>query len=498
MSTSYPTPGQVQLVGELPAGNTNLLNQSFIVTNDDGTGSGGAAVNLGIRVWNGTNYVIATLRNTTTGGAGSVTLAGDVTGPSSGNTVVQLSGAAGSVVVLTNTISWSNLVLTPKITQSAPGTNVDGQSFTVLTQAGGAGGADRRSGALNLGTGAGNGAGLAGAVNIQWAGTTQFSFDPTFSGLLLSQPNLYWGGTVTAPLIQHLNAVGAGAGHNLTVQAQAATAGGGAAVGGNINLISGSGVTGGAPGVINFEWGGVGFAAAFDQAFNGLNMQTPNITWSASVNNPTIKHQQSSSTSGTQLTIEAQSSVATGVRAGGNIQLITGAGFGVGGTVGVLQLSFGGQGSAQFINIDPLDGIAFSPSFTTPTFQQQLTAGTAANMLISAQSTSAGSQGGHLRLRSGDGGTGPGLVQLFLGHTNSLPSLGIDQLGNHDIFTGTAPGGGSPVTVGTITSNNEVHIFLNEIITTPPPDVTGATVVAGIRCTINGLLPGFIPVILEV
>ena len=164
MTTPYTTPGQVQLVAELPAGTAFLTNQSFIVTNDDGTGTTGV-LNVGIRVWTGSAYTLATLRNTTSGGAGSVTLAGDVTGPSGSNVVVGLTGTTGTVAIHGTTLLWDTTVAGPTISQTAATAGNSGTGMFMSAQNGGPTG-NTSGGTLTLSGGIPHGSGTSGRVDI--------------------------------------------------------------------------------------------------------------------------------------------------------------------------------------------------------------------------------------------------------------------------------------------------------------------------------------------
>ncbi len=90
----------------------------------------------------------------------SVTLAGDATGASGSNTVVALTGTAGSISVKANSLVWLSSLSGPSLTQTDSA--VSGVQFTIQAQNGSAG----NGGALVLEGGNGGGGGNGGNVDI--------------------------------------------------------------------------------------------------------------------------------------------------------------------------------------------------------------------------------------------------------------------------------------------------------------------------------------------
>lgn len=123
--------------------------------------------------------------------------------------------------------------IVPTIKQDIAVTNTNGVDFNVTAQAAKSGAAGN-GGNLILGGGAKDGAGANGIVALQTAGTTRFGVADTAVSVLVA--GLVFGNAVAAPLIGQTQ-IAAGAGVDLTVQAQ--TAGSGNSKGGDLILAGG-------------------------------------------------------------------------------------------------------------------------------------------------------------------------------------------------------------------------------------------------------------------
>lgn len=205
------------------------------------------------------------------GGGGSVTLAGDVTGPSGSNAVVALSGGIVAQVSVTATqLRIAASVTSPTWLQIAAASG-DGQNWTFIAQDG-FGTGNTFGGAINLLTGAGHGTGSAGPINFEWGGVGIIAtFDPAVSGLQLNQPNLLFGAAVLLPTIgMRARGNDSVSGQTIFLIGQATgTAGGAGVTGGAIVVRTGASNAGGSPGLFAVQLG-----SGPNQKFEITNVRT--------------------------------------------------------------------------------------------------------------------------------------------------------------------------------------------------------------------------------
>jgi hypothetical protein len=136
-----------------------------------------------------------------------------------------------------------------------------------------------------------------------------------------------------------------------------------------------------------------------------------NLTFTAAATNPTISQNISTTGSGQTLTIQAQTSLASGSHVGGALNLYAGEGFPGTASGGIITL---GSPSTAYAQISSLFGFAVNVSYTTnvtwaasvlrPTITQNNTSGSPTSLTIQSQSATSGSNnGGALNLYAGEG-----------------------------------------------------------------------------------------------
>jgi hypothetical protein len=153
---------------------------------------------------------------------GSVTLAGDATGPSGSNIVVGLTGTLGHVAVHTPEITWDQGISSFGIAQTNPTspTTPVGSFFVQLASPH----ASATGAARNAGVGAFNiPAPTAGGTpgRWQWGVSDAERFAVEESGVLVSSPNVHFATGVQNPLISQDRAVGDVAAQDLSISPQA-------------------------------------------------------------------------------------------------------------------------------------------------------------------------------------------------------------------------------------------------------------------------------------
>lgn len=130
-----------------------------------------AAINLA----GGTNFVTGLLPSSN---QSAQTMSGDVTGTTSSNTVISITGSAGSVNIAStgNILTWNTATTAPGIKQSDKTTN-SGTGATLTIQAQNETGTTSTGGGLTLTSGTGTTA--AGALLLQTGGTTRLTANAT-------------------------------------------------------------------------------------------------------------------------------------------------------------------------------------------------------------------------------------------------------------------------------------------------------------------------------
>ncbi len=276
-------------------------------------------------------YIIQTVSGVATWqplGAVSVTLAGDVTGPAGTNTVINLTGVAGTVTSSATNIQFISTISNPSFKQASTGA-VTGQTFTIQAQNSTAG--SSTGGAINITSGTGTA--LAGAVRLQTGGTTRVTVNATgvvtIANLGLGVVHADASGNLTSSTVVNADITGpvsitklaAGTeGYFLQITGGVPTWG---PVGSFSTTLAGD-VTGtsGANTVVNLS----GLAGV-------VTASATTIQFNTGVVNPTIK-QITGGTTGQTFTISAQSASTTG----GAINITSGTGT----TAGVVRLQTGG------------------------------------------------------------------------------------------------------------------------------------------------------------
>jgi hypothetical protein len=265
------------------------------------------------------------------GVAGLVTLAGDVTGPASSNTVVGLTGSAGVIAVHAAGLFWDAAVTGATIKQVAAISGAGG-NLSIIAQNGALG---SNGGALILSSGAGV---IHGNIAFDLGGGLVASFDASINSFLLAMPSVLFNSVQTSPTIKQIDAAG-GAGQPLNIIAQK---GGSNSNGGPLFFATGAGQGSGVAGPVVFQLGTTIFAE-LTVADNGLLMLAPNITFGPSVAAPTISQTAVTGINAQHMTIAAQGVSGLGGLAA-NLRLMGGNDTASGQLGGYVEV-YGGDGS---------------------------------------------------------------------------------------------------------------------------------------------------------
>lgn len=262
---------------------------------------------------------------------GLVTLAGDVTGPASSNTVVGLTGSAGITAAHMAQLAW-DAGIAGVIVKQTPAASGAGGNFSIIAQNGAIG---FNGGALILSSGAGV---VHGNIAFDWGGSVVAQFDVPTNSLLLGLPSILFNAIQTSPTIKQSDAAG-GAGQALNLIAQK---GGSNSNGGPLFFATGAGQGSGVAGPVVFQLGTTIFAE-LTVADNGLLMLAPNVTFGASVAAPTISQTAVSGINAQHMTIAAQGVSGLGGLAA-NLRLMGGNDTASGQLGGYVEV-YGGDGS---------------------------------------------------------------------------------------------------------------------------------------------------------
>lgn len=250
ITESATTAGQLTVVSinsaTVPAAGSLTTGNGLYVTGASALSY--SALNLA----GGANYVTGTLP------VGNLpSLAGDVTGTITANTVISLTGGSGVVNIAAtgNIITWATATTAPGIAQTDKTTN-GGTGAALTIQAQNETGTTSTGGALNLTSGTGTTA--AGNVVIKTGGTARLTIAPasaafadsatalTITPVSSGTTTVTAAATVTAFTINQSDlTTNSGTGAALTVQAQNET--GTTSTGGTLSLTSGTGTTAAGP-----------------------------------------------------------------------------------------------------------------------------------------------------------------------------------------------------------------------------------------------------------
>lgn len=370
------------------------------------------------------------------GGSG-FTAGGDLTGTSSSQQVVAITGSAGTTTLATTsaTLQWNTATTSPTINQAdnttasatAQNLNVKAQNATGTTSIGG-----------SLFLSAGSGTSSNGTIRLCVDGTTAIQITPSATAPTIIR-NV--AGTTAFTLDQTSTSTASGAawvvaaqattgdtftGGTMTLQAGSAS-GATSGTGGALTLRAGNGTT--ANGNINFTSGGNNMLSITS---SGTSAAIGNIglTINSNATAFTMQHSSSSSGNGATLQLTAQGTSNNG-STGGTLGLSagssTGGSPGVGGAVNISAGTGSSTGAINLrsgtntaIQITPAyngsGSVAFVNTMTDVSILQSATStnsATGANFIVQAQNaTGTTSTGGALILRSGSGTSTDGYVKL--------------------------------------------------------------------------------------
>lgn len=273
------------------------------------------------------------------GGGGSFTAGGDLTGTSTSQQVISLTGSAGVVTVAAAapTIRWAAAAVSPTITQADETTNsVNGDNLVIRAQ--NSTGTTTTGGNVIISPGSGTTS--PGSIRLYDGGTGNNAIE--FTTRSAGASSISFVSTVTsATITQSSTSIASGSNLQLTAQAtsfaggtggvlglSAGSATGGTGTGGAVNVSSGTGPT--ANGSVNFRTGSTTFFTFLSPNPTGtINAQFVNTITAVNIlqaNNTT------NSATGAPLTIQSQN--ATGTTAtGGTLNLTSGTGTSAAGEV---------------------------------------------------------------------------------------------------------------------------------------------------------------------
>ena len=341
---------------------------------------------------------------------------------------VEIGQGPGLIIANQNGFTFSNSVVNPTISQRL--STGDGTSLSINAQSSLQSGT-HTGGNLYLASGVGCGGGSSGVIKLESSLDMAVFAESGWSCNVNYLTGINWGPSIVNPTISQSMSAGNGTDLNLNAQSSVQS---GNHTGGNLYLAAGVGYPGSAnDGIIGLE-SSITMATFANSGFTCNVNYLTGINWGSAVPNPTIS-QSMATGNGTNLNINAQSSVQSGTHTGGNLYLSAGIGYPGNANDGIIGLessvtmaTFGTAG--WNCNVFYLSNIYFGSSLTGPTIKQgDATSGAGNSLSIIAQTAGggyAGGNGGDLILQSGDNntyaGTTPGNV-FIIGASNATGKI---------------------------------------------------------------------------
>jgi hypothetical protein len=371
--------------------------------------------------------VLAAWATLTAGDLPTITLAGDVTGSTGASTVALISSATGN-------FTWATATANPKLLQADNTTN-SATGATLTIQAQNATGTTATGGQLSFKSGTGTSS--AGSIAFFVGATTAMTVSSVISPFLDVRFNA---GLASATIYQDDKTANGGTGATLTIQAQNET--GTTSTGGVLSLKSGTGTT--VAGNILFSTGSTQALAITPTQFS---VTVPLWSWNVATASPSITQASTNTASATAQTLLIQPQSATGTTStGGGLTLRSGAGTSADGSIAIqtgtgnVTQFFVSTSTVRAFNTfivaspDQTTRLTITPGGATPLQWAATDVGpviseadnttngaTAAPFTLQAQNaTGTTSTGGQLNLKSGTGTTAAGAIVFSAGSTTAM------------------------------------------------------------------------------